>query len=168
MGVMSPGVGFATGMNAFSAAYATKALEWIMEHGHEQVKAAHELREYWRNQLDERFGMKADDNPTRLLTIRLPHSTKAMHVQSELIKRGYLISAMTFPAVPMHQSLLRMTVVPGVLTKPIIDKFCDTLEECMKITKFIELETNSYLLHDNVDKAKENEERKLAQSEASQ
>ena len=166
--VMSPGVGFATGMNAFSSAYATKALEWIMENGHRQVKEAHVLREYWREQLDRRFGMKADDNPTRLLTIRLNHSTKALHVQDELIKRGFLISAMTFPAVPMHQSLLRMTVVPGVLTMPIIDKFCDTLEICMEKTSFIELETNSYLLHDNIELAKKDQDRKQAISEKDQ
>ena len=111
---MSPGVGFATGMNAFSASYATAALEWIMKNGHRQVKEAAELREYWRHQMDRRYGMKSDDNATRLLTIRINHTTKAMHVQAELIKRGFLISAMTFPAVPMHQSLLRMTIVPGV------------------------------------------------------
>ena len=112
--IFSPGVGFATGMNAFSSAYATAALEWIMKNGHKQVKEAAELREYWRHQMDRRYGMKSDDNATRLLTIRINHTTKAMHVQAELIKRGFLISAMTFPAVPMHQSLLRMTIVPGV------------------------------------------------------
>jgi len=86
---MSPGVGFATGMNAFSAAWAKKALDLIMENGHKQVKEAALLRTYWKDQMFDRFGMKADENPTRLLTVRIGHTTKALHVQAELIKMGY-------------------------------------------------------------------------------
>jgi len=155
--VMSPGVGFATGMNAFSAAWAKKALELIMVNGSRQVKEASILRNYWRGQLDERFNMKADENPTRLLTVRINHPTKAMHVQAELIKLGYLISAMTFPAVPMHQSLLRMTVIPGVLTIEIIDAFCDALEIAMKNCEFLDLQTKSWLLHENTAAADQEE-----------
>merc|ERR1712187_141085 len=109
----------------------------IMENGSRQVKEAAVLRTYWKDQLFERFGMKADENPTRLLTVRIQHTTKALHVQAELIKMGYLISAMTFPAVPMHQSLLRMTVIPGVLTKEVIDGFCNALEVAMKKCEFL-------------------------------
>jgi len=158
--VMSPGVGFATGMNAFSAAYAKKALDHIMEHGSSQVVEARRLRTYWKDQLFRRFSMKADENPTRLLTVRLNHPTKAMHVQSELIKQGYLISAMTFPAVPMHQSLLRMTVVPGVLSLEIIDGFCDALESSMKKCEFLECDTKSWLLHETPELAKKDDEKK--------
>ena len=104
--------------------------------------------------------MKADENPTRLLTVRLNHPTKAMHVQSELIKQGYLISAMTFPAVPMHQSLLRMTVIPGVLSLEIIDGFCDALESSMKKCEFLECDTKSWLLHETPELAKKDDEKK--------
>merc|ERR1712151_1205997 len=133
--------------------------ELIMENGHRQVKEAHALRSYWKNQLFDRFGMKADENPTRLLTVRINHTTKALHVQAELIKMGYLISAMTFPAVPMHQSLLRMTVIPGVITKEIVDGFCDKLEIAMKRCEGLALETQSWYLHDSTENAKRAEER---------
>jgi len=73
---------------------------------------------------------------------------------------GYLISAMTFPAVPMHQSLLRMTVIPGVLTKEVIDGFCDALEVAMKRCEFLDYETKQYMLFDKEDMAKRYEEEK--------
>jgi len=67
---------------------------------------------------------------------------------------------MTFPAVPMHQSLLRMTVIPGVLTKEIIDGFCDALEIAMKKCEFLDYETKQYYLHDSEGLAKRYEEEK--------
>ena len=109
----SPGVGFATGMNAFSAGFAHKALEWIMENGHEQVIEAKELRDYFREQLELRFTFTFHDSPARLLAVKIPHATKAIHIQEEMITRGYLVSVMVFPACSLDTSLVRMTVIPG-------------------------------------------------------
>jgi len=147
--VMSPGVGFATAMNAFSAAFATKALEYIMNNGKQQVVEARELRAYMREKIIQRFDLPVDDNPTRLLTIRLMHPTRAMHVQKEMQRCGFLISAMSFPAVPMHQSLLRMTIIPGILTREIIDKFCDALGTALQKTEKLSSATNTHLLYNS-------------------
>eukprot|EP00397_Hematodinium_sp_SG-2012_P009488 GEMP01009575.1.p1 GENE.GEMP01009575.1~~GEMP01009575.1.p1 ORF type:complete len:603 (+),score=140.30 GEMP01009575.1:125-1933(+) len=157
--VMSPGVGFATAMNAFSAAFATKALESIMKIGSKQVVEAAMLRAYMMAAIMKRFKLPVDDTPTRLLTIRLSHPTRAMHVQLEMQRLGFLVSAMTFPAVPMHQSLLRMTIVPGILTIPVIDKFCDALEKALKLTDRLPLETNTHLLYNSAAEAEEAETR---------
>lgn len=158
--IMSPGVGFATGMNAFSAAYATKALEFIMANGAMQVKEATMLRAYMADGIRSRLPQfKVEESPSRLCTILVDHPTRAMHIQSELIKLGYLVSQMCFPAVQMHQSLLRMTIIPSVYTPKVIDGFLDALVIAVKRTENVADETNSRLLHSNALAAEKAEEK---------
>lgn len=160
--IISSGVGFATGMNSFSAAYCTKALEFIMEKGREQVKEALRLRNYMVEGLKKRFGdtlgKMVRDTPSRLVTIMFHHPTLAMHLQHELIKGGYLVGAFLFPAVEMHYSLLRLTVIPYVYTDEKIDGFIDALAEALERCKCLEDDLQTELLYPSLSLSRMAEE----------
>jgi len=154
--VFSPGIGFATGMNSFSASFATKALEYIMSgNGKRQVVEAKRLREYMQRKLFERLGIKiaVPDSPSRLCTIVIDHPTLAMHIQCELLTLGYYTCFFVFPATLMHQSLLRITIIPDVYTTETIDGFINSLEIALERTEKIRAVTQNHLLFTSLEEA---------------
>lgn len=154
--VFSPGIGFATGMNSFSATFATKALEYIMDgNGARQVREAARLRAYLQRKLYDRFGFRVPDSPSRLCTIVINHPTLAMHIQCELLTLGYYACFFVFPACLMHQSLLRITIIPDVYTDATIDGFVDALGTALERTEKIRAVTHSRLLYPSLEQAEE-------------
>lgn len=154
MMIISSGVGFATGMNSFSAAYAYKALEFIREEGKALADESDRLRKYMLESLIKRFGEPIKDTlfegPSRLLSITIQNPMMAMHLQNELINEGYFVAVGFFPAIEAHYSLIRLSIIPFVYTEAIIDGFIHALAVSFERCSHLEDNLNTELLYGNL------------------
>lgn len=127
---ITPGVGFATGPHAFSAATVSKALE-IIERDNGKLRAdIDELRSFYVEEL-RRNRCANIIHCGHNVFVSYPHLFAATTLAVEMRKRGYLISSFMFPSVPLDRSILRLTVTP-LMTRDIYRGFCKTLRECME------------------------------------
>lgn len=122
---VSPGVGFATGPHAFSAASVTRALQIIQRDGHEVRPKMEALRKFFVDKL-RRTGLTSIRDIGHDVFIEFRGNLTASAVAIDMRKRGYLISAFMFPSIPLNKSIIRLTVNP-LITEEIIDDFCDAL-----------------------------------------
>jgi len=154
MMIISSGVGFATGMNSFSAAYAYKALEYIKAEGKALAEESDRLRNYFIDTLIKRFGDDIKDTlfkgPSRLLSITIQNPVMAIHMQEELIKEGYFVCAALFPAIEAHYSLIRLSIIPRIYTEEMIDGFIDALAVSFERCSHLEDNLNTELLYSSL------------------
>jgi 7-keto-8-aminopelargonate synthetase-like enzyme len=127
---ITPGVGFATGPHAFSAATVSKALEIIEKDNGKLRKNIDELRGFYVQELKKNRCANIIHCGHNVF-VSYPHVYAATTVAVEMRKRGYLMSSFMFPSVPLDRSILRLTVTP-LMTKEILTGFCKTLGEVME------------------------------------
>mmetsp|Transcript_30706 Transcript_30706/g.86050 ORF Transcript_30706/g.86050 Transcript_30706/m.86050 type:complete len:594 (+) Transcript_30706:93-1874(+) len=145
----SPGVGFASGPHAFSAASVAKAVEIIMRDGHKVRPAMEQLRWYFIGQM-YRAGAANILAIGHDTFISFPHTLAATAVAIALRRRGeegksaWLISSFMFPSVPIHRSILRITISP-LITRDIIDEFCLALKDVLD--ELAQTRFNDYIMH---------------------
>jgi len=124
---ISPGVGFATGPHAFSAATVAKGLE-IIERDNGKLRAEIDtLRAFYVAELKKNRCANIIHCGHNVF-VSYPHLYAATTVAVEMRKRGFLISSFMFPSVPMDRSILRLTVTP-LMTEEILSRFAKTLGE---------------------------------------
>ena len=126
---VSPGVGFATGLHAFSAATVSKGIEIIERDGKKVRKEMEKLRKYFVVCLKD-IGCCNIKDIGHDIFVSFPNTIAAVALSIDMRKRGYLISAFMYPSVPLKMSLLRLTVNP-LITQEMIEDFCCTLEESL-------------------------------------
>mmetsp|Transcript_20253 Transcript_20253/g.56993 ORF Transcript_20253/g.56993 Transcript_20253/m.56993 type:complete len:589 (-) Transcript_20253:74-1840(-) len=132
---VSPGVGFATGPHAFSAATVSKGIEIIERDGAVVRPQMEQLRWYFMGQL-YRAGSANILGIGMDLFVSFPHSVAATAVAISMRRRGerglsaWLISSFIYPSVPLGRSILRITINP-LITRDIIDDFCLALHETL-------------------------------------
>ena len=127
---ITPGVGFATGPHAFSAATVSKALEIIEKDNGKLRKNIDELRGFYVQELKKNRCANIIHCGHNVF-VSYPHVYAATTVAVEMRKRGYLMSSFMFPSVPLDRSILRLTVTP-LMTKQIFIDFSRNLGETME------------------------------------
>ncbi len=98
---------FSSSINAGSVNAALTALDILQEGRHKKLQ---ENIAYMSECLHKRNLIKQVCE-TPIIPIRLGSEERALHVADELLKRGYWITPIRFPAVPKGQSILRLTVM---------------------------------------------------------
>jgi 7-keto-8-aminopelargonate synthetase-like enzyme len=124
---ISPGVGFATGPHAFSAATVSKGLEIIERDNGKLRSHVDTLRSFYVSELKKNRCANIIHCGHNVF-VSYPHLYAATTVAVEMRKRGYLISSFMFPSVPLDRSILRLTVTP-LMTEKILSNFAKTLGE---------------------------------------
>lgn len=122
---VTPGIGFATGLHAFSAATVSKALDIIERDGEKVRKDMEDLRKYFVSELNK-YGITNIKDVGHDVFLIFSNSMSAAAIAMNMRKRGYFVSAFMFPSVPLDMSTVRLTINP-LITRDIIDGFCAEL-----------------------------------------
>ena len=126
---VTPGIGFATGLHAFSAATVSKCLDIIERDGEKVRREMEELRKYFVDKLKESRKLNIRDIGHDIFLI-FSNSMSAATISINMRKRGYYVSSFMFPSIPLGMSTLRLTINP-LITRGIIDGFCKELQDLL-------------------------------------
>lgn len=126
---VSPGIGFATGLNSFSAATVSKGLDIIEREGEVVRRNMEDLREYFVSELNK-YDITNIRHIGHDVFLTFSNNISAIAISMNMRKRGYYVSAFMFPSVPLGMSTIRLTINP-LITREIIDKFCIELDSLL-------------------------------------
>ena len=141
---VTPGIGFATGLHAFSAATVSKGLDIIERDGKKVRKDMENLREYFVSELNK-CGINNIRDVGHDIFLIFSNNVSAVAVAMNMRKRGYYVSAFMFPSVPLGMSTVRLTINP-LITKEIIDGFCKELNKVFITYKELRTSTGKLLI----------------------
>jgi 8-amino-7-oxononanoate synthase len=110
---------FTTSCVTPSVAGALAALS-LIEHTHSHVEKLHQNSKYTRNKLVS-MGFDIAESQTHIIPVIIPDDDAVISVQRELEQQGILMSLVTFPAVPLGKSRLRINITAAHTRKQIND-----------------------------------------------
>ncbi len=144
---VSPGIGFASGLQAFSAATVSKGLDIIERDGVAVRREMETLREYFVDKLSQ-YGIKNVVHVGHDIFLIFNNNSSAPAVTIEMRRQGYFLSAFMFPSVPLNTSTIRLTINP-LITTDIIDGFCERLNYTFCLFNGKKTKYNKYILSYN-------------------
>lgn len=141
---VTPGVGFATGPQSFSAAVVTKCLEIIDQEGFKVRQEMDELREYYVSTLKS-SGITNVRSVGNDIFLIYKNNISAVVISMNMRKKGYLVSAFMFPSVPLNSSTVRLTISP-LMKSETIEHFCLDLNDFLNEYRNVRTSTGKLMI----------------------